>query len=60
LAFTRKTQAHITTTVVARLREAGHYVPMSEFPLTLGSWTTEVIVRRASGSAVSCPFSFDL
>ena len=59
LAFTRKTQANITTTLVARLREAEHYTPMSEFPLTPGSWTIEVIVRRASGSAVSCPFSFD-
>jgi len=33
---------------------------MSEFPLMPGPWTVEVIVRRASGIAVSCPFSFDL
>jgi hypothetical protein len=60
LTFTRKTQANIITTLVARLREAGHYAPMSEFPLTPGLWTIEVIVRRANGMAVSCTFFFDL
>jgi hypothetical protein len=60
LAFTRQSQASTTTTLVARLREAGHYAPMSEFPLTPGPWTVEVIVRRANGTAVSCPFSYDL
>jgi len=60
LAFTRKTQASTTTTLVAQLREAGHYAPMSEFFLTPGSWIIEVIVRRADGAAVSCLFSFDL
>jgi hypothetical protein len=29
LAFTRKTQAHITTTLVAQLRAAGYYEPLS-------------------------------
>jgi hypothetical protein len=60
LAFTRKTQANTTTTLVARLRESGHYTPISEFPLTPGSWTVEVIVRRDNGMAVRCSFSFDL
>lgn len=60
LAFTRRTQANATTTLVAQLREAGHYVPMSDFLLTPGPWTIEVIVRRTSGTAVSCLYSFDL
>lgn len=60
LAFIRKTQANTTTTLVASLREAGHYVPTSEFPLTPDPWTVGVIVRRANGIAVSCLFSFDL
>lgn len=60
LAFTRKTQANTTTTLVAWLRESGHYVPMSEFPLTPDPWTVEVTVRRTNDIAVSCLFSFDL
>ena len=60
LAFTRKTQANTATTLVAGLREAGHYAPMSEFPLTPDPWTVDVTVRRAKGVAVSCLFSFDL
>jgi hypothetical protein len=59
LAFTRKTQPNVTTTVVARLTEAKHYTPATEFPLTPGSWTIKIIVYWASGSAVSCPFSFN-
>jgi hypothetical protein len=60
LAFTRRTQANTTTTLVAELRERGHYTPMSEFPLTTGPWIVEVIVRRDNGIAVNCVFSFDL
>jgi hypothetical protein len=60
LAFTRKTQMSITTTLVARLKEDGHCALTSEFPLTPGPWIIEVFVRRVSGSAVSCPFSFNL
>lgn len=60
LAFTRRTQVDTTTTLVARLRESGHYTPISEFPLTPGSWIVEVIVRRDDGMAVRCLFSFDV
>ena len=49
LALTQKTQANTTTTLVAGLREAGHYAPMSKFLLTPGPWTVEVTVRRANG-----------
>src|SRR5262245_15924720 len=38
LAFTQRTQANTTTTLVAGLRETGHYAPISEFPLTTGPW----------------------
>jgi hypothetical protein len=60
LAFTRKTQENTTTTLVAGLREAGHYAPTSEFPLTPDPWAVGVMVRRANGTVVSCLFSFDL
>jgi hypothetical protein len=60
LAFTRKAQANTTTTIVAELRETGHYAPLSEFSLTPDPWTVEVTVRRVNSPAVSCLFSFDL
>ena len=60
LAFTRKTQVDTTTTLVAQLREAGHYVPVSAFPLTSDPWTVEVILRRTNSSAASCFFALDL
>jgi hypothetical protein len=60
LAFTRRTQANTTTTLVAQLREAGHYAPISEFPLTPDPWAVDVIIRRGDGPAARCLFSFDL
>ena len=60
LAFTRKIRVDTTTTLVAQPREAGQYVPMSEFPLTPDPWTVEVIVRQTKSSAVSCLFSLDV
>ena len=60
LAFTRKSQENTTTTLVALLREGGHYATVSDFPLTPDPWTVEVTARRANGMAVSCLFSFDV
>ena len=60
LAFTRQTQAHTTTTLIARLTEAGHYAPINEFLLTPDPWLIEVIVRRVNGNAVNCQFAFTL
>ena len=58
LAFTRHTQAHTTTTLVARRTEAGHYTMMSEFLLLPDSWTVEVSMRRADGVPAHCLFTF--
>ena len=58
LAFTRKSQANTTTTLVARLREGGHYATISDFPLTSDPWTVEVTVRRANGMRSELPFLF--
>jgi hypothetical protein len=60
LAFTPQHQRGATTTLVARLSEAGHYAPASALPLTPGPWTLEVIVYRTTGRAVTCVFSLNL
>ena len=49
-----------TTTMVAQPTAAGHYVPVARFLVTPGLWRVGVIVRRASGLAVTCVFALNL